>query len=102
MPTPSPTSLTLHERHAIYETLDAEEIQKKFFTTDSMKKFSDKFGCLLDEIDLVRVGPKIAILTPIVDMARKLAVAGSICYFTNSPIFVLYVFNFSSLFYLMF
>lgn len=61
-----------------------------------------KYCAIIENLDLDRVGQNVTILTPLMDLFRRLSLALAVCICTNSPIFVIFVFNFSTLFYLMF
>jgi hypothetical protein len=61
-----------------------------------------KYGCLIEEVDLKKVGVNVAILTPLFDMIRKAIVAVALVYFTKKPFFVIFTFNLTTLFYISF
>lgn len=60
----------------------------------------ERYGKLLEEIDTVRMGKKLSIATVIIYIVRKLAVAVSVVV-VEHPVFNIFMFNFSSLFVLM-
>ena len=67
-----------------------------------MGEFMSKYGCLIEEVDLQRVGVNVAIISSLSDMIRKLVIAVALVYFTEKPYFVIFAFNFTTLFYIMF
>ena len=67
-----------------------------------MTEFTSKYGCLIEQVDLKRVGVTVTILFSLSDMIRKLVAAAALVFFTDKPYVVLFTFNFSCLFYTMF
>lgn len=65
-----------------------------------MSEFSDKYGCLIEEVDINRVGVNAAILYPVSDMVRKLIICVALVYGVKYPNFVIFTFNFTTLYYL--
>lgn len=65
-----------------------------------MSEFSDKYGCLIEEVDINRVGVNAAILYPVSDMVRKLIICVALVYCVKYPNFVIFTFNFTTLYYL--
>ena len=64
--------------------------------------FLQKYGCLIDKVDVRRVGVNVAILFSISDMIRKLLGAAAFVFLTSRPYFVIFTFNFTTIFYIMF
>lgn len=59
----------------------------------------DKYGSLLKDIDLERVGKKVAISTVFLTIVNKLVLALGIIVFLDYPFFTIATFNFNVLFY---
>ncbi len=85
-----------------FGTIDRNRIQRENYTKDHHNAFLEKYGTMIVGVDLERVGVYATILTPLVDLLRKLAIALAICFYTDYPTFVIFVVNFSSLVHLMF
>jgi hypothetical protein len=61
-----------------------------------------RFGVLVREYDLERVGVTPMIFTMLFDLIRRLALALVICYLGRYPILFILAFNYTTLFYVMF
>jgi hypothetical protein len=59
-----------------------------------------KYGILVKELDLGRIGVRATILTVLFDLLRRFVIALVICYLGPYPVFFIFAFNFTSLFYL--
>jgi hypothetical protein len=59
-----------------------------------------KYGILVKELDLGRIGVRATILTVLFDLLRRFVIALVICYLGPYLVFFIFAFNFTSLFYL--
>ena len=67
---------------------------QKFKNKD--KKYFEKYGTLVEELNLFRKG-KTALVYPLIVMARKVILVGFILVFIDKPVFSVIIVNFSSL-----
>ena len=65
-----------------------------------MVDFITRYGCLVEDVDLHRVGVNAAIIFPISDILRKLLVSVALVFMVDKPYFVIFTFNFTTLFYI--
>jgi hypothetical protein len=69
---------------------------------DKHAEFMDKYGVLLNDIDIKKIGKKLALAVVFVNLLRKLLLAACIMIFMQYPTFVIFSFNFNVLFYIIF
>lgn len=72
---------------------------KRFKETEAKRM---NHGVLLEAFDLRKVGARVAILTPFLDLLRQLILSVTITRLIRSPVLCVYIFNFNFLFYLMY
>jgi hypothetical protein len=71
-------------------------------TVKEGKKYKSRFDSLLRDIDVKRIGKKLAILTVLIQIWNKLVIVLAIMLFLARPYFTIITFNFNSLFYIIF
>ena len=75
-----------------YNSDDIEWIKKHAYTKSKHQKLMSSYGYLLNDIDLRRVGKKMALLIVFVRIAQKLITALSIMVFLDYPYFTIFFF----------
>jgi len=62
----------------------------------------EKYGVLLEGIDIAKIGKPLAIATVLIFIYRKLVIAISVIYLIPYPVFSIFVFNMTTLVVIMF
>jgi hypothetical protein len=85
----------------VYKTTDLEEIEKKY-TVKKYEKMLAKYGGLIEDLDLKRLGKFLTMLTICVRIYHKLLFSLSIMLFLDYPVLTVILFTYNGIFYLMF
>ena len=86
----------------IYKTTDLEEIEKNCYTIDKYEKMITKYGTLIKDLDVPRLGKKVTMLTIIVRVYHKLIFSLSIMLFLEYPTLTIIMFTINGMAYMMF
>jgi hypothetical protein len=86
----------------IYGSESTEWIKNYAYTKDRHRALMNKYGYLLRDLDLARLGKNMSILTVLVKISHKLVTALSIILFLDYPYFTIFAFTQNTLFYTMF
>lgn len=89
---------TLSEQGRIFDLITDEHLQMRLLKTEQHKKFCDSYGTLIEGLRVERLGIRLTVMTPIIDLLLKLLIAVSITRLVNWPIFSTFIFNFAILF----
>jgi len=86
----------------VYGTEDLLTIEEKLYTEDKHAKVMEKYGVLLNDIDLQRIGKTQALATVFIRIFHKLVLALGIIIFLDYPFFTIASFNFNALFFIIY
>ena len=95
-------NMTIKQLKNTYGTVDIDEIRKNAYTVEKHNEFMEKYGILLNDIDIKKIGKNLALAVVFINLYRKFLLAASIMIFINYPSFVIFSFNFNVLFYIIF
>ena len=88
--------LQVEELKYIYGTIDFNKVQKAY-TKYKHTRFMARYGILLDDVRLSQLGKAKAIFVVIILNVRQLVLSVGIVYLRQRPVFLIYLFNFTSL-----
>jgi hypothetical protein len=77
----------------IYGSLDIDKIKRSVYTKSKHKAFMKRYGALIEDIKLRKLGKNITILTGILPLIRALMISTTVVYLCENPIFSIIVFN---------
>lgn len=77
----------------IYGSLDIDKIKRSVYTKSKHKAFMKRYGALIEDVKLRKLGKNITILTGILPILRALMISTTVVYLCENPIFSIIVFN---------
>jgi len=84
-----------------YHTTDLDYIKTQIYKESDHKQFMEKYGILLEEINLKKLGKTLSILTVLFTILRKFSISIGVLVLQGYPSFSIFLFNFTSLFMMM-
>ena len=79
--------MSIEQLQENYGTLDIDLINRTVQMKTAHNTFMNRYGGLLNGVSLERVSRRVAILTPIVYILRKLVMSVSLIYLEDQPVF---------------
>lgn len=93
--------MTMEELLFIYKTTDIDLISKNIYTVSKHNKFMNRYGILLQDINLKRVGKNAAIALVVCEISKKLAICLALIFLIDYPLLQILVFGYATLGHLM-
>jgi len=93
--------MTMEELLFIYKTTDIDHISKNVYTVSKHNKFMNRYGILLQDLNLQRIGKRASIALVVCEISKKLAICLALIYLVEYPLLQILVFSSTTLLHLM-
>jgi hypothetical protein len=93
--------MTMEELLFIYKTTDIDHISKNVYTVSKHNKFMNRYGILLQDLNLQRIGKRASIALVVCEISNKLAICLALIYLIDYPLLQILVFSSATLLHLM-
>lgn len=93
--------MTMEELLFIYKTTDIDHISKNVYTVSKHNKFMSRYGILLQDLNLQRIGKRASIALVVCEISKKLAICLALIYLIDYPLLQILVFSSATLLHLM-
>ncbi len=89
--------MTVEDLMLFYNTVDIQKIKKNAYTKTKHQKFMSTFGVIIEGIKLDKLKKPMALFIGFLKFYRQIFIAIGVIYFRESPIFLIFMFNTTSI-----